>query len=58
MALTGLCGMIEQNKNIASWVEQEIVMRAVEDVIELASIGAFFVMMAVWAGVSTNWPLV
>lgn len=50
--------MIEQNKNIASWVEQEIVMRAVEDVIELASIGAFFVMMAVWAGVSTNWPLV
>ena len=33
-------------------------MRAVEDVIELASIGAFFVMMVVWAGVSTNWPLV
>ncbi len=33
-------------------------MRAVEDMIELASIGAFFVMMVFWAGVSTNWPLV
>ncbi|KAF0231139.1 MAG: hypothetical protein FD175_1008 [Beijerinckiaceae bacterium] len=33
-------------------------MRAVEDMIELASIGAFFAMMVVWAGVSANWPLV
>jgi hypothetical protein len=33
-------------------------MRAVEDVIELASIAAFFGMMIVWAGVGGNWPLV
>ncbi len=33
-------------------------MRAVEDVIELASIGAFFIVMAVWTGVVANWPLV
>lgn len=33
-------------------------MRAVEDMIELASIGVFFVMMAVWTGVGANWPLV
>jgi hypothetical protein len=33
-------------------------MRAVEDLIELASIGAFFVMVVVWSGVGTNWPLI
>jgi hypothetical protein len=33
-------------------------MRAVEDLIELASIGAFFVMVAVWSGVGANWPLI
>lgn len=33
-------------------------MRAVEDLIELASIGAFFVMVAFWSGVSGNWPLI
>lgn len=33
-------------------------MRAVEEMIELASIGAFFVMMAVLTGVSGNWPLI
>lgn len=33
-------------------------MRVVEDVIELASIGLFFVMMAVWAGIGGAWPLI
>ena len=33
-------------------------MRAVEDVIELACIGAFFVMMAFWSGLSGGVPLV
>ncbi len=33
-------------------------MRAVEDMIELASIAAFFAMMTFWAGVGTNWPLI
>jgi len=33
-------------------------MRTVEQVIELASIGTFFVMMAIWSGVSGNWPLI
>lgn len=33
-------------------------MRAVEDMIELASIGAFFVMVAFWSGVTTNWPMI
>lgn len=33
-------------------------MQAVEGIIEGASIAAFFVMMAFWAGVGANWPLV
>lgn len=33
-------------------------MRIVEDLIECASIGAFFVMVAVWSGIGGNWPLV
>ena len=33
-------------------------MRAVEELIELASIAAFFAMMTVWAGVGSNWPLI
>lgn len=33
-------------------------MRAVEDLIELASIGAFFAMVVIWSGVGTNWPLI
>jgi hypothetical protein len=33
-------------------------MQAVEGIIEATSIAAFFVMMSIWAGVGTNWPLV
>jgi hypothetical protein len=33
-------------------------MRAVEEMIELASIGAFFVMVAFWAGIGGAWPLI
>jgi hypothetical protein len=33
-------------------------MRAVEEMIELASIAAFFAMVIAWAGVGSNWPLI
>jgi hypothetical protein len=33
-------------------------MRAVEELVELASITAFFVMMAFLAGIGGTWPLI
>ena len=48
---------IEQITNIVK-CSREIVMRAVEDMIEFASFAAFFVMVAFGFGLTGNPPLV
>jgi hypothetical protein len=54
--------VLEQNKNIYLVANLKLLvedsMRAVEELIELASISVFFVMMAIWTGLSGNVPLV
>jgi hypothetical protein len=49
---------LEQNKNIFCGVQELGMLRSVEDVIELASLAGFFVMVAIAYGAVGNLPLV